>query len=148
MRGLTRSVIALIVPPLPAPSRPSKRMHTFRPSCTTHCWSLTNSTCRRASSRSYSFRFSLPLAASSLFFSSDIGVTHRLCRGLYSLYDWMARDGGSPRLQQSKHDGDKGWPDEKTQETECDKTAEEPRMVSEIGISIPKPMSHGLMKLS
>jgi hypothetical protein len=25
MRGLTRSVIALIVPPLPAPSRPSKR---------------------------------------------------------------------------------------------------------------------------
>ena len=29
MRGLTRSVIALIVPPLPAPSRPSKTMQTF-----------------------------------------------------------------------------------------------------------------------
>src|SRR5215472_15246175 len=29
MRGLTRSVMALIVPPLPAPSRPSKRMQTF-----------------------------------------------------------------------------------------------------------------------
>ena len=36
MRGLTRSVIALIVPPLPAPSRPSKRMQTFNPLCTTH----------------------------------------------------------------------------------------------------------------
>src|SRR5260370_19202858 len=30
MRGLTRSVMALIVPPLPAPSRPSKRMQTLR----------------------------------------------------------------------------------------------------------------------
>src|SRR5882762_9630734 len=59
MRGLTRSVIALIVPPLPAPSRPSKMMQTFKPACTTHCWSLTNSTCKRASFRSYSFRFSL-----------------------------------------------------------------------------------------
>src|SRR5512132_4027958 len=29
-RGLTRSVIALIVPPLPAPSRPSKMMHTLQ----------------------------------------------------------------------------------------------------------------------
>src|SRR5215469_3687966 len=69
MRGLTRSVIALIVPPLPAPSRPSKRMQTFRP-CTTHCWSLTNSTCRRASSCSYSFRFSLPSAPCSSFLAS------------------------------------------------------------------------------
>src|SRR5271156_4032408 len=63
MRGLTRSVMALIVPPLPAPSRPSKTMQTFRPLCTTHCWSLTNSMCRRASSCSYSFRFSLPLGS-------------------------------------------------------------------------------------
>ena len=30
-RGLTRSVIALIVPPLPAVSRPSKTMQTFAP---------------------------------------------------------------------------------------------------------------------
>src|SRR5262249_49501137 len=33
-RGLTRSVIALIVPPLPAPSRPSKRMPTPPPAPT------------------------------------------------------------------------------------------------------------------
>jgi len=31
MRGLTRSVIALIVPPLPAPSRPSNTTQTFAP---------------------------------------------------------------------------------------------------------------------
>src|SRR5712671_77536 len=73
MRGLTRSVIALIVPPLPAPSRPSKRMQTFRPACTTHCWSLTNSTCNRASSCSYPFRFSLPLASGASFLASAIG---------------------------------------------------------------------------
>ena len=35
-RGLTRSVIALIVPPLPAVSRPSKTMHTFAPLAFTH----------------------------------------------------------------------------------------------------------------
>jgi hypothetical protein len=55
MRGLTGSVIALIEPPLPAPVRPSKRMQTLRPFCTTHCWSLTNSTCKRASSCSIPF---------------------------------------------------------------------------------------------
>ena len=30
-RGLTRSVMALIVPPLPAPSRPSNTMQIFSP---------------------------------------------------------------------------------------------------------------------
>src|SRR6476660_9271318 len=35
-RGLTRSVIALMVPPLPAASRPSKMMMTRRPFCLTH----------------------------------------------------------------------------------------------------------------
>ena len=35
-RGLTRSVIALIVPPLPAPSRPSNTMQTFAPVCFAH----------------------------------------------------------------------------------------------------------------
>src|SRR3984893_249498 len=81
MRGLTRSVIALIVPPLPAPSRPSKRMQTLRPLCTTHCWSLTNSTCKRASSRSYSLSFSLPLASGLSSLASFIGSS--LCIGLH-----------------------------------------------------------------
>src|SRR3954467_13561357 len=59
-RGLTRSVIALIVPPLPAPSRPSNTTHTLSPWCTTHCCRRTSSPCSRASSLSYSLRFSLP----------------------------------------------------------------------------------------
>src|SRR5215510_7368571 len=83
-RGLTRSVIALMVPPLPAPSRPSKRMQTFRPFSTTDNWSLTNSTCRRPSSRSYFFRFSLPLASGASFLASVLSISvielsHRLC---------------------------------------------------------------------
>src|SRR5574338_72484 len=55
-RGLTRSVIALMVPPLPAPSRPSKTTQTFRPLCLTHSCSRTSSTCSLASA--------LPLAMS------------------------------------------------------------------------------------
>jgi len=51
-RGLTRSVIALMVPPLPAPSRPSKMIATLRPSCTTHCWTATSSPCSLRSARS------------------------------------------------------------------------------------------------
>src|SRR5574337_1806308 len=54
MRGLTRSVIALIVPPLPAPSRPSNTMHTFSPLCLTHSCILTSSMCSFFSALSYS----------------------------------------------------------------------------------------------
>ena len=54
-RGLTRSVIALIVPPLPAPSRPSKTMHTFAPVCATQSWSFTSSTCSLRNALSYAF---------------------------------------------------------------------------------------------
>src|SRR5689334_9048605 len=68
-RGLTRSVIALIVPPLPAPSRPSKTTQTLRPLCTTHCWSLTSSTWRRRSSSSYALRFSF--SGSADFFAAS-----------------------------------------------------------------------------
>src|SRR5580765_477248 len=53
-RGLTRSVRALIVPPLPAPSRPSKTMQTFAPVCCTHSCSLTSSTCSFLSALAYS----------------------------------------------------------------------------------------------
>src|SRR6187402_109584 len=55
-RGLTRSVMALMVPPLPAPSRPSNTMHTLRPLCLIHAWALTNSMCSFLSCSSYSFR--------------------------------------------------------------------------------------------
>ena len=56
-RGLTRSVIALIVPPLPAPSRPSNTMQTLRPFATTHSCSLTSSPWSRSSSSRYFFSF-------------------------------------------------------------------------------------------
>src|SRR5215468_4237768 len=56
-RGLTRSVIARIVPPLPAPSRPSNTTIARSPLCLTHSWSLQSSACRRRSSPSYSLRF-------------------------------------------------------------------------------------------
>src|SRR5215469_12980460 len=60
-RGLTRSVIALMVPPFPAPSRPSKRRTTFSPLYLTHSWSLHSS----AWSLSNSFRYLFPLSSSS-----------------------------------------------------------------------------------
>lgn len=53
IRGLTRSVMALMVPPFPAPSRPSKTMHTFSPLCTTQRCSFTSSTWSLRSAFSY-----------------------------------------------------------------------------------------------
>src|SRR6516162_7634883 len=58
-RGLTRSVIALMVPPLPAASRPSNTTITRRPVRTTHCWSLHNSIWSFCNSFSYFLRFIL-----------------------------------------------------------------------------------------
>ena len=55
--GLTRSVMALIVPPLPAVSRPSNTMQTLAPVSLTHSWTATSSACRRRSSCWYSFCF-------------------------------------------------------------------------------------------
>src|SRR5215475_12066372 len=49
-RGLTRSVIALMVPPLPAPSRPSNTIMIRKPLNLTHSWSLQSSACNRRSS--------------------------------------------------------------------------------------------------
>src|SRR5688572_26914171 len=68
-RGLTRSVIALMVPPLPAPSRPSNTMHTLRPLCFIHAWALTSSTCNFLSCPSYSLR---PMVSSFLDMASGL----------------------------------------------------------------------------
>src|SRR6478609_1676392 len=61
-RGLTRSVIALIVPPFPAPSRPSKTMQILIFLAFTHSWSFTSSTWSFSISLAYSFpdNFSFP----------------------------------------------------------------------------------------
>src|SRR5262245_55764099 len=56
-RGLTRSVIALIVPPLPAASRPSKTTTTRRPFSRIQSWKAHSSMCKVRSSFSYSLRF-------------------------------------------------------------------------------------------
>ena len=51
-RGLTRSVIRLIVPPLPAVSRPSNTTQSLAPEVLTHSCMATSSPCSRRSSRS------------------------------------------------------------------------------------------------
>src|SRR4051794_13894455 len=58
-RGLTRSVMRLIVPPFPAVSRPSKTMQTLAPERLTHSCMATSSPWSRSSSASYSLRPSL-----------------------------------------------------------------------------------------
>src|SRR5580700_8034099 len=56
-RGLTRSVIRLIVPPFPAVSRPSKTTQTLAPESFTHSCMATSSPCRILIWRSYCLRF-------------------------------------------------------------------------------------------
>src|SRR5438552_17665725 len=56
--------MALIVPPLPAPSRPSKMMHTLSPACFTHSCSCTSSTCRSFRIFAYSLFVNAAFAAS------------------------------------------------------------------------------------
>src|SRR6516225_5663260 len=58
-RGLTRSVMALIVPPLPAASRPSNRTMAFAPSALTQSCSRQSSTWSLCKCFSYSLRFIL-----------------------------------------------------------------------------------------
>src|SRR5262249_15473616 len=55
-RGLTRSVMALIVPPLPAASRPSKITTTRSPFSLTQSCNAHSSTCSLRSAFSYSLR--------------------------------------------------------------------------------------------
>src|SRR6185369_3788158 len=57
-RGLQRSVIARMVPPLPAASRPSKTMTIRCPVALTQSCTRQSSVCRRRSSFSYSLRLS------------------------------------------------------------------------------------------
>jgi hypothetical protein len=64
-RGLTRSVIRLMVPPFPAVSRPSKAMQILAPEVLTHSCMATSSPCNRLISRSYSLRFILPISGSA-----------------------------------------------------------------------------------
>ena len=54
MRGLTRSMRRLIIPPLPAASRPSKMITMRALVALTQSWSLTSSTCSLKISASYS----------------------------------------------------------------------------------------------
>src|SRR5580700_1586630 len=56
-RGLTRSVIRLIVPPFPAVSRPSNTTQILAPDAFTHSCMATSSPCRTRISFSYSLRF-------------------------------------------------------------------------------------------
>ena len=55
--GLTRSVMALMVPPFPAVSLPSKTTQILAFVSFTHSCRATNSPCSRRSSLSYSLRF-------------------------------------------------------------------------------------------
>src|ERR1043166_10225321 len=73
-RGLTRSVIALIVPPLPAASRPSKTMIARSPLYLTHSWSLHSSPCSLRSSLAYFlfFIFFSPFSRCSLLIIASL----------------------------------------------------------------------------
>ena len=101
-RGLTRSVIRLIVPPLPAVSRPSKTTQILAPVALTHSWSATSSPWSFAISRSYSRRFifaglagSVASPACFLFFA--IGVHPFLHQDAWTRAraGFTARDGSS-----------------------------------------------------
>jgi hypothetical protein len=69
-RGLTLSVMALIVPPLPAVSRPSNTTQTLAPVDFTHSCMATSSACSVRSSASYALRFIFVIACSR-------GVAHK-----------------------------------------------------------------------
>src|SRR6516165_8879347 len=77
-RGLTRSVIARIVPPLPAASRPSKTMMIRRPLYLTQSCSLQSSACSRRISFSYFLRFRRP-SSSPFLLSCFLPIGKPLC---------------------------------------------------------------------
>ena len=79
-RGLVRSVIRRIVPPLPAESSPSNTMQTLAPVALTHSCMATSSPCRRRISFSYSLRFifgfAAPVDVSASAFSALLLIRH------------------------------------------------------------------------
>ena len=81
-RGLTRSVIALIVPPLPAVSRPSKTMQTLAPDAFTHSCIATSSPCRRRSS------LLVLLALHLIGFGIVLRLGHQIRRGPWPWPAW------------------------------------------------------------
>src|SRR5205085_2071323 len=74
MRGLTRSMMRLIIPPLPAASRPSKMITMRALVVLTHSWSLTSSICSLKISASYSLLpiFGWPLTLECLVSLSSV----------------------------------------------------------------------------
>src|SRR6478609_8478177 len=73
-RGLTRSVIRLMVPPFPAVSRPSNTTQTFAPLALTHSCRATSSPCSSRICFSYSLVFILAVALVSPPGASDAGA--------------------------------------------------------------------------
>src|SRR5579864_7241546 len=76
MRGLTRSIMRLIIPPLPAASRPSKMITMRALVALTQSCSLTSSTCSLKTSASYSFLpiFDWPFTPERLVSLSSLGL--------------------------------------------------------------------------
>src|SRR5205085_394719 len=108
-RGLTRSVSALMVPPLPAPSRPSKAMQTLRPFACTQACSSTSSTCSLSSLAAYSLPprfsslpafapFALPASTPCFFAFLPFMAAPLFLRGelLHALADGLVVDLGLP----------------------------------------------------
>lgn len=81
-RGLRYSVTRLIVPPLPAASRPSKTTTSRTPSARTHSWSFTNSVWSRYNSRSYGPRGTFVTPPGFAFFlpANVSHLSHRVHR--------------------------------------------------------------------
>src|SRR5215470_8374941 len=118
-RGLTRSVIALMVPPLPAVSRPSKTMQTFAPDVFTHSCIPTSSPWRRRNSCWYSFSFIFgapselePACCCSLFCCLCFATTvHSFCashgaRTLQITVTQHERERIAHAVPEGEHDGE------------------------------------------
>ena len=71
-----------------------------------------------------------------------------LCRRFDRLRGGMTGNDSAPHLDQGELDRDQGRLDKQTQKVERDEAAENVQDVSDIGISMPKPISQGLMMLS